>query len=410
MQTRHGMSAKEFTNAKSDLRRRLDELRDELDRYLAGEYHVDLNNPKKFSTWRDSHQPFHWFVEFYGIIHNGGFDTIIGNPPYISYSKVRDLYRINEQFFNTISCNNLYAFISERELNLGQGYIGIILPLSSTNANDNSSLQSLLRNLYYLYISHFAVRPSKLFVGVDMNLTIICGAKKGSHISHNTTKFIRWLSSYRDFLFSTIDYISHDIVVKKSAFPKFGNNIEVSIWQKLNSISPKINFSISKYNGKTLAFHSFGRYWRKCIREKLSDNYQKFKILSRYEPFLICLLNSQLAYWYWIVISDCYRFTKTDAFNLPIPNQADHPIYTELSSSLLESYEKNSLIKLKLARNKEHTSEKQFFPAKSKAILDEIDRVLAKHYGLNDKEFDFIINFDIKFRMGCASNDFEDCS
>ena len=35
----------------------------------------------------------------------------------------------------------------------------------------------------------------------------------------------------------------------------------------------------------------------------------------------------------------------------------------------------------------------------SKFIIDEIDRVLAKHYGFTDEELDFIINYDIKYRM-----------
>jgi hypothetical protein len=33
-------------------------------------------------------------------------------------------------------------------------------------------------------------------------------------------------------------------------------------------------------------------------------------------------------------------------------------------------------------------------------IGDEIDRVLAAHYGFTDEELDFIINYDIKYRMG----------
>jgi hypothetical protein len=42
----------------------------------------------------------------------------------------------------------------------------------------------------------------------------------------------------------------------------------------------------------------------------------------------------------------------------------------------------------------------EFYPKKSKPIIDEIDRVLAKHYGFTDEELDFIINYDIKYRMG----------
>lgn len=42
----------------------------------------------------------------------------------------------------------------------------------------------------------------------------------------------------------------------------------------------------------------------------------------------------------------------------------------------------------------------EFYPAKAKLIIDEIDQVLARHYGFTDEELDFIINYDIKYRMG----------
>ena len=42
----------------------------------------------------------------------------------------------------------------------------------------------------------------------------------------------------------------------------------------------------------------------------------------------------------------------------------------------------------------------EFFGGGSKPIIDEIDRVLAQHYGFTEEELDFIINYDIKYRMG----------
>ena len=33
-------------------------------------------------------------------------------------------------------------------------------------------------------------------------------------------------------------------------------------------------------------------------------------------------------------------------------------------------------------------------------LIDEIDKVLAAHYGFSEEELDFIINYDIKYRMG----------
>ena len=45
----------------------------------------------------------------------------------------------------------------------------------------------------------------------------------------------------------------------------------------------------------------------------------------------------------------------------------------------------------------------QFYPRRSKPIIDEIDRALASHYGFTEEELDFIINYDIKYRMGKES-------
>ncbi len=37
-----------------------------------------------------------------------------------------------------------------------------------------------------------------------------------------------------------------------------------------------------------------------------------------------------------------------------------------------------------------------------------IARALAKHYGFTDEELDFIINYDIKYRMGSAGAEASD--
>lgn len=81
MQTEHGMDAQDFDDAKRELRKRLKALEDELNHYLANEYGIDVDKPAGYQKWLASHKPFHWFIEFYSIIKNSGFDAIIGNPP-----------------------------------------------------------------------------------------------------------------------------------------------------------------------------------------------------------------------------------------------------------------------------------------------------------------------------------------
>jgi hypothetical protein len=47
----------------------------------------------------------------------------------------------------------------------------------------------------------------------------------------------------------------------------------------------------------------------------------------------------------------------------------------------------------------------EYYPKKSKKLIDEIDKALAQHYGFTEEELDFIINYDIKYRMGDELNE-----
>ncbi len=76
----------------------------------GGEYGVDADKPEGFTAWRDSHRPFHWLAEYYGIMSDGGFAVIIGNPPYVEYSKVRGEYQVLG--LDTLVCGNLYGCAS----------------------------------------------------------------------------------------------------------------------------------------------------------------------------------------------------------------------------------------------------------------------------------------------------------
>jgi len=46
-------------------------------------------------------------------------------------------------------------------------------------------------------------------------------------------------------------------------------------------------------------------------------------------------------------------------------------------------------------------------PAKSQCLIDKIDIALARHYALTDEELDFVINYDIKYRLGADAVDEE---
>ena len=72
----------------------------------------------------------------------------------------------------------------------------------------------------------------------------------------------------------------------------------------------------------------------------------------------------------------------------------------QLAADLMTDYKQHSNRKECFYKKTGKVIYEQFYPRLSKPIIDEIDRVLAQHYGLTNEELDFIINYDIKYRMG----------
>jgi len=65
----------------------------------------------------------------------------------------------------------------------------------------------------------------------------------------------------------------------------------------------------------------------------------------------------------------------------------------------MESYEKNSNIKINLRVGGYVIKIKEIIPQKSKDIIDQIDEIFAEYFDFTTKEREFIRNFDITFIM-----------
>jgi hypothetical protein len=257
-----------------------------------------------------------------------------------------------------------------------------------------------------LHLSNFAVRPGKLFVGTDMNLTIILGLK--SSASRNrviwTTKYNRWQEEYRPFLFEDLTYGLTSFFEDLGSIPKVGSAADATLLQKVFRFPPLSRINANA-NGDLIFYHSGGRYFRKCIRERLSNEYKPLAVRKELVDTIICLLSSSFFYWLWITISDCYHVTKRDVHKLPMPDSLglDSHLKT-LADRLLSNLYQNAKIQLRNRADGSQRKEINFQMAHSKEILDDIDRGLASHYSLTAEELDFLTNYDAKFR-GVADED-----
>ena len=414
MQTKHGMDAADFADAKLKLRERLDALRAELDHYLAiGEYGVKEGDDEAYAQWRASHKPFHWFVEFYGIMHGGGFDVIIGNPPYVEYRKVRDSYSLKG--YATLSCGNLYAFVLERckRISHSRSQLSMIVPLSG---HSTKRMVPLMDGFYrqfklcYLFNISADANPSVLFPGVKFRLTVFLVSNQGEGVF--TTGYTRWYAEERANLFSLLNYTDIGDLQCATAIPKISNHLHLQIVRKLsNCKNDWHDLQVSKrMNGNRILYHAAPVSW---IRSHTSVPYFRSErdgqkqsgelkpIITEQGPHwpssLQSILSSTTFFVWWLSQSDCYHLNRPEIYLFPMVADSDLiPISRHLEDDMYAK-SRRRVYHYKTTGRVEYD---EFYMKNSKPIIDEIDRVLAEHYGFTDEELDFIINYDIKYRMG----------
>ncbi|MDN5882054.1 MAG: hypothetical protein L0H37_06765, partial [Nitrosospira sp.] len=117
---------------------------------------------------------------------------------------------------------------------------------------------------------------------------------------------------------------------------------------------------------------------------------------------VLCVLNSSLFRWYIQVFTDCRHVNKREVDNFPlVKDLALHldDCWIFLAKTLSESLRANSEFRsMKFAHD--HLQVQCIIPKRSKSVIDEIEAALGRHFGLTQGQLDYIINYDIKYRMG----------
>ncbi len=418
MQTLYGMSACEFTSAKRELRDRLRTLVEELDLYLAREYGVDPTKSNAYQKWQQSHRPFHWFAEFYGITHRGGFDVIIGNPPYLERSKLGGQYSVKA--FRTAECLDIYAWVVERTFALRArcSRLGLIVPVSVATSGSFDVLRDVVsEQTQGLWMAHFANRPGQLFTGAQNRLTILLSCSDGSKAERQvfSTCYHRWdgRGGERKFLFHRLTFVELGPLSREfhGFYPKVGTAAAVGVLQKLRSSKALGEFATSRSR--------WGVYWvrvpgyfcqffldpPKARPERGGTARVRGEVNSIHLPdadamrLAHAVLSSSTYYHFFAAYSDGRHVNPSDVTGFPIGLGAfkgsQKRKLIKLSERLEDLMKENTSVWRKSGLLIDSVDSR---PAKG--ALDEIDFGLAEHHGFTDEELDFIINYDLKYRMG----------
>ncbi len=188
------------SNLKSQIQDLTSSLRKALDLSYANAAGIPSDG---LAVWASEKKPFHWLIEFPEVFADGGFDVVIGNPPYIKMSNVD---RSDITGYETNDCSDFYAVCYERSLRFMKptGRHGFIVMLSLSFSDRFSSLRSLISKRNHAeWWSTYGAWPVQLFPGVRVRNTIlILGPGGGSH----SAKHSIMTSATRSWLFPALEY------------------------------------------------------------------------------------------------------------------------------------------------------------------------------------------------------------
>lgn len=430
---------------KRELQKRLGDLEKELNVLLAKQ--CAIHNPKgeAYQKWLASHTPFHWFVEFFGIMQNGGFDVIIGNPPYAEIPTELNRLVLRNSFSTALEKwsrdEDLYTLVVERSLDLlksNNGKLGLILPLSiafSTKKPFQVLRQRIANTDGKWWWSHFDRIPSALFgneVRTRCTISIYANKKNTPDASkYATTSLIRWNAEFRDFLFDNMSYATFTMDIF-DGIPKVSSQIQANALTKLleqkKPLAPDLQNSIPFGDLQAVAprfpspcvfiggtAYNWFPAWRDMPptttlngKPSLPARTAGYKFKDDETANIVFgLLCSSLGYWWWATASDGFNLKKWLLERFPV------------SLSLIPKEKRSSLAQLGAnlrAELKKHYVYKDnkgrignyFLPACDNEIR-EIDEALSKIItGLNKDFFDDIHEFNMTFSRAELEDDGDD--
>ena len=295
------------------------------------------------------------------------------------------------------------------------GRSGMIVPHSAVCTDRMAQPQQLLLKNNATWVSTYDIRPGKLFDGVDQRLCIYVTLAGKAPKAMFSSRYHRWHETCRPLLLQSIMYVNTKSVLLPNSVPKFQSSMEVRLLEKMRSKTP-LSEPLRKSIGEIIYFHNAPRYWVRATDftpyfwnerdgEQLSSHVKTLTLETKTAAAVsVAVLNSSLFYWWFLLLSNCRDLNLREIESFPIgldrmPKDIKMQL-AHLTKRLMINFKQNIQRKETEYKATGRVIYDEFDQKPSKPIVDEIDRSLADHYGFTDEELDFIINYDIKYRMG----------
>lgn len=343
----------------------------------------------------------------------GGFDIVIGNPPYGAKTSEKDktFYKKIYEAAQTLKgiqkgSTDTFAIFINQGYNLlrKNGNLAFIVPMAITSSDAMTALHNLLENnCKTIRISSYSNRPKQIFDAACIRTSIFMMTKTLTPTENVfTSKLVRRRKD--DSIAYLIDNLTFEDTFDYKLFGRYakaGTKIEVDILKKIFSTGKTLE-DYKNDNGKAFYYRtSGGRYYN--IMTLYTTNSSKENSMSVNETnIIVVLLSSSLFWFYQQVYTNGIDLKQYEVNNFPVPDISK--IDTATKQKIISAYKK--YIKDVEANAILHESSsysvgsfKEYKIVKSKNIIDEIDDLICPLYGLTKEETDFIKNYELEFRM-----------
>ncbi|MFH1712921.1 MAG: TaqI-like C-terminal specificity domain-containing protein, partial [Candidatus Jacksonbacteria bacterium] len=382
---------------------------------------------------------FLWRLNFAEVFENGGFDVVIGNPPYVNIFNIKDENYRNElknKYKIYKNKTDLYAFFAEKGLDLlkKNGKLVYIFSNSWLGTDSFSKFRELLVNK--TKINKLIKCQTKVFEHATVTVVIIILSKEV--VNKNEIELLKFTEKE----FKKLDFkLSYDFIrrqvaygftfdkpleikipfVKLGEIAKFSLGIKTSDNKRFISNSKKSDASYKILRGKDIGryFKKFNNKWiwykpdlmnqRKGAGPRKLDCFLRTKILIKdiateihatldtgnylivdtiniiYEvknydlKFILAILNSKLINkWFKMNFTAGLHIKINQLEHIPIPNKVDQAPFITLVNKILAITKSDDYLQNPAKQTQVREYEKQ------------IDQMVYKLYNLTSEEIEVI--------------------
>lgn len=302
---------------------------------------MDAEGPEQ-EAWKESHRPFHWFVEFPEVMTAGGFDAVIGNPPYVAKNKVTH-YRYNG--FATDAAPDIFAPCMERAASLvrSAGGYAMIVPISFQFSDRYAiAREAVAKEVPARWVSTYSRNPAALFdAGLGVRSTIIVGLRSAGEHKLATTELRRWREEYRPYLFDTNQY-STVLCDDGGVWPRLGHPGVADLYVALTAAGQTVNDAVRR-SGPTVGHKKIALYYLSVFIDTPPAWTADGKRIEQHESAIhfesedvrdvaFMLLSGRMALWWWTMNGDDFNVPTHIFKSFPIAPKQVLPVRKKLIS------------------------------------------------------------------------------